>query len=162
MKNILWLRIFLVLAAIVYIISGISLGISSMVGWNTAYLIINGFHVAILVLDRLTIDLPANTKEIYRQYFSILTTREFKKLITTNPFLVFSKEAIIHEAMVPDRLFIVLEGEVNIVKGGRSIAWLEAGDLIGEMSFMSKDAASANALAIGETTCAYWSHDDLE
>lgn len=162
LSNILWLRIFLVLAAIVYIISGVSLGITSMVGWNTAYLAINLFHAALLLLDKSTITLPEETKEVYHQFFSSMSTREFKKIITINQFKTVKGEKLIGEGEVTDRLFILLEGKVDIIKSGKTIASLNSGDLVGEMSFMSKDPASADAIAAEVVKYAYWTHDDLD
>jgi hypothetical protein len=162
LRNILWLRILLVCAAITYIISGVNLGITSMIGWNSAYLVINLFHIAVLLLDKITISLPQETRKIYLRYFSTLSTREFRKLITINGFCIFQDDHIVHEFEVPDRLYIVLRGTVNVVKGNHTIATLKAGDFIGEMSFLSKQPASANAQAKDLVQCAYWTHDDLE
>ncbi len=162
LSNILWLRIFLVLAAIVYIISGITLGITSMIGWNTAYLVINLFHVFVLILDKSTISLPDETKDIYQQFFSSMSTREFKKIITLNPFCLAQSEQLIKEGEVTDKLFMVLSGKVNIISKGQTIASLHSGDLIGEMSFMSKQPASATAIAVNDVRYAYWTHQDLE
>ena len=162
LKNILWLRILLVIAAIIYIISGISLGITSMIGWNSAYLLINLSHVVILLLDRVTIALPEETVEIYHRYFSTLSTREFKKLVINNEFCIFQDDMIVNEGESPDRLYIVLRGNVNIVKDGATLARLDPGDFIGEMSFLTKDAASASAYAENMVQCAFWTHVDLE
>jgi len=160
--NILWLRILLVIASTIYIISGVSLGITSMVGWNSAYLAINLYHITFLLLDKITISLPDETKDIYHRFFSTLSTREFKKLIMMNQFCIFHREIIIQESEMTDKLFIVLAGEVDIVKSGKKIASLKPGHLIGEMSFMSHESASANAVALGNVQCAYWTHADLE
>lgn len=162
LSNMLWLRVFLVLAAIVYIISGVNLGITQMVGWNSAYLVINLFHIALLLLDKSTIALPEETKKIYPKFFSAMSTREFKKLITTNQFQTVKGERLIGEGEITDKLFILLDGKVDIVKSGEIITSLNSGDLIGEMSFMSKDPASANAIAAEVVTYAYWTHEDLE
>lgn len=162
LRSILWLRIFLVFAAITYIVSGASLGISSMVGWNAAYLAINLFHITLLLLDKVTITLPEETRKIYHRYFSTLSTREFKKLIMSNGFCTFQDQNIVDESEVPDRLFIVLRGKVNIVKNDVTIATLKAGDFIGEMSFLSKERATANAYAKDFVQCAYWTHEDLQ
>ncbi|MBC8210109.1 MAG: cyclic nucleotide-binding domain-containing protein [Gammaproteobacteria bacterium] len=162
LRNILWLRILLVIASCIYIFSGISLGISSMVGWNSAYLAINLYHVGLLLLDKITITLPEETRNIYHQYFSLLSTREFRKLVMTNPFCSFNDSTIIQQFEVTDKLYIVLTGKVNIMSAGRVIAELNPGDLIGEMSFMSNEPASANAIALGMVECAYWTHADLE
>jgi len=162
LRNILWLRVFLVFAAITYIVSGINLGITSMIGWNSAYLVINLGHIGLLLLDRITITLPEETKNVYQRYFSTLSTREFKKLITKNSFSIFQDEAIVHEFEVPNRLFIILRGKVNIIKDKKTIATLKSGDFIGEMSFLSKEPASASAVAENLVQCAYWTHDDLD
>ena len=162
LSNILWLRIFLVLASFVYIFSGIQLGVTSMVGWNTAYLVINLYHVVMLFLDKSTITLPEETKEIYHQYFSMMSTREFKKTITVNHFKTVKGEKLIGEGEVTDKLFILLEGTVDVVKSGKKIARLNAGDFVGEMSFMSNNTASADVIATKEVKYAYWTHKDLD
>ncbi|MFT5225112.1 MAG: hypothetical protein ACI8XX_000859 [Polaribacter sp.] len=161
LKNILWLRILFVLASIIYIVSGISLGITSMIGWNSAYLIINLVHIAILALDRLTIALPAETVAVYHQHFSTISTREFKKLITTNEFCIYQNQMIVEENEFSDHLCIILNGAVHITKNGKKLATLQNGDFVGEMRFLTREAASANAYAENVVQCAYWTHSDL-
>lgn len=162
LRNILWLRILLVAAATIYIISGVILDITSMIGWNTAYLLINFYHIVLLLLDRITINLPEETRKLYHLYFSSLSTREFKKLISTNSFKHAQDQVIVEESEVLERLFIILHGDVEIMKSGRPIASLGAGAFIGEMSFLSKEPASASAHARGLLHYAYWTRDDLE
>jgi len=94
--------------------------------------------------------------------FSSLSTREFKKLITNNRFKVVQDDMIVAESEVPERLFIILRGKVEIMKSGSCIASLGAGDFVGEMSFLSKEPASASAHARDLVQYAYWTHDDLE
>ena len=112
-----------------------------------AYLLINLSHVVILLHDRVTIALPEDTVKVYRRYFSALSTREFKKLIMNNEFRIFQDDMIINEGESPNRLYIVLRGTVNIVKDGATLATLNPGDFIGEMSFLTKDRTSASAYA---------------
>lgn len=162
LRSILWLRILLACAAIIYIVSGINLGITSMIGWNAAYLAINLFHIGLLMLDKITITLPRETVRLYHKYFSTLSTREFKKLIMSNGFSIFQDQNIIDQSEVPDRLYILLRGNIDIIKNNEIIASLKAGDFIGEMSFLSKEPASANAYANNFVQCAYWTHDDLD
>lgn len=159
--NILWLRVLLVFASTIYIISGLSLGITSMVGWNSAYLAINLYHISLLILDRSSISLPKDTRGIYERYFSTMSTREFKKILMMNSFCTVKDTQIIADGEITAKLFIVLKGKVNIVSSGEIIASLQSGDLIGEMSFMSKEPASASAVAVDVVQYAYWSHDDL-
>ena len=162
LRSILWLRILLVVAAIIYIVSGISMGIASMIGWNTAYLLINCYLIVYLLLDKLTFALPEETRTIYGRFFSTLSTREFGKLVTTNGFEIFQDEDIVRELDVPDRLYLVLRGKVEIHRHGRRVATLGVGGFIGEMSFLSKEPASASAVAVDLVQCAYWTHADLD
>lgn len=162
LRSILWLRILMACAAITYIVSGVSLGITSMIGWNSAYLAINLFHIGLLLLDKVTITLLPETRGIYQRYFSTMSTREFKKLITNNSFCLFQDQNIITEFEVPKKLFIVLRGKVDVVRDGNTIATLRVGDFIGEMSFLTREPASASACATDLVQCAYWTHDDLE
>lgn len=162
LTNILWLRIFLVLTTIFYVISGVMLEITSMIGWNSAFFVINLYHVVFLFWDKSTITLPKETKEIYHLSFSTMSTREFKKVITINQFQTIKGGQLITEGERTNRLFIILEGKVSIIKFGKTIALLNVGDLIGEMSFMSKEPASANAIATEQIKYAYWNHDDLD
>ena len=162
LRNILWLRVLLVLASTVYIISGVNLGITSIIGWNAAFLVINIYHIILLVLDKVTINLPGNTVGIYHQHFSTLSTREFKKLIVTNQVITVENEEIIRESEVTDKIFIILSGYVDIVSANNAIASLGEGDMIGEMGFLTKEPASAQAIAHGKVLCAFWTHDDLD
>jgi len=162
LRSMLWLRILLVCAALVYIVSGVSLGLTAMVGWNLAYVAINLYHIVFLLLDRITINLPPETRKVYQRYFSSMSTREFRKLITSNGFRIFQDQNIVDEGEVPDKLFIILRGHVNVVRDNETIARLGAGNFIGEMSFVSKEPASANAWAEDLVQCAFWTHDDLE
>lgn len=162
LRSILWLRILLVAAAMVYILSGVTLGITSMIGWNTAYLLINSYHIVLLLLDRITITLPKETRHLYQLYFSSLSTREFKKLFNISRYENAKDAVIIEESEVLEKLFIILNGKVEIMKSGNLIASLGAGDFIGEMSFLSKEPASASAHARGLLQYAYWTRGDLE
>lgn len=162
LKSLLWLRISIAAGAVVFILAGAASGQASVVGWNSAYLVINLGHIALLLLDRTAITLPEETRGIYQRCFPTLSTREFSRLIHCNGFDTFQDQNIIDQNEIPDRLFFVLRGEVDIVRGGETIATLGAGAFIGEMSFLSKEPASANARARNFVQCAYWTHDDLE
>lgn len=161
-SNMLWLRIFLIVAAILYIITGVSLGLTSMAGWNIAYLIINSYHVAVILFNKSTVMLPDQIKDIYKEAFTTLTTREFKKIIMTNPYHAYqSGEKIMSEGEETNELFLLLSGNVSVIASQKEIAAISSGDFIGEMSFMSKQTASADVFAKNDVVVAYWTHADL-
>lgn len=160
-SNILWLRVFLIVAAVLYIISGVIMDLTSMAGWNFVYLLINLYHTGLLLLNKSTVLLPDEIKDVYKSAFTSLTTREFKKLIMMNPFETLSHERVISEGETTNKLFFLLSGEASVWKAGKSIASISPGDFIGEMSFMSNQFASADVNANNTIRVAYWTHDDL-
>ena len=161
-KSLLWLRALVAAAAIISILAAIGLGQASTIGWNIAILGINLTHIGMMLTDRMAITLPEETRGIYQRCFSSLSTREFRKLITNNGFSTFQDQNIIDQNQVPDRLYFILRGQVKIVRDEDTIATLGAGAFVGEMSFLSKEPASASAWADNFVQCAYWTHDDLE
>ena len=162
LSNIFWLRIFLVVAAILYIITGLSLGLTSMTGWNLAYLIINFYHVVLILLNKSTVLLPDELKVIYRESFSSLTTREFKKVIHTNPYHVYATgDKIITENETTNELYLLLSGKAVVMSAQKQLTTLSNGDFIGEMSFIGEQTASADVYATNEVIVAYWTHSDL-
>ncbi len=160
--NILWLRVLLVVAATLYIITGVSLGLTSMAGWNAAYLLINLYHVFILLRDKNIITLPEETRLIYREVFSSLSTREFKKLMSINSFESVVDKQLFKEGSETDKLMIIVEGKADVIKSNKVIASLHSGDLMGEMSFVSGNPASADVVAVGKLRYAFWTHKDIE
>lgn len=59
---------------------------------------------------------------------------------------------LMHQGQESDRLYIVLEGELNVsVRGIGIVAKLTSGDVVGEMSFVTKQLPAADVIA--KTPC---------
>lgn len=56
-------------------------------------------------------------------------------------------EVIFCEGDFGDRLFVIISGDVDIIRHGQAIASLKAGDVFGEMALISDEMRSAQALA---------------
>ncbi|GAA0402999.1 hypothetical protein GCM10009133_09650 [Cocleimonas flava] len=161
-SNILWLRVFLIIAALLYILAGVSLGLTSMAGWNAAYFLINSYHAGMILFNKSTVMLPDEIKGIYKEAFTTLTTREFKKIIMTNPYHAYKAgDKIMSEGQDTNELFLLLSGNTSVISSNKEIASIASGDFIGEMSFMSKQTASADVFAKDAVIVAYWTHEDL-
>jgi len=55
---------------------------------------------------------------------------------------------LIHEGKPIDSLFIVIEGEFSVEKGGAELARLDVGEVVGEMSFLDARPPSATVTAL--------------
>lgn len=61
-------------------------------------------------------------------------------------------ETLIREGADTDGLYIVLSGEVEVVRGGHTLARLHEGELFGEMSLLKKTVASADVVTTRRTS----------
>jgi serine/threonine protein kinase len=62
------------------------------------------------------------------------------------------REEIIVEGDIDDSFFIIVHGEVAVVKNGRELRQLRAGDCFGEMGYLAKTRRTATIIAHGPTT----------
>jgi len=60
-------------------------------------------------------------------------------------------DMIFNEGDHGDSLYIIISGKVSVTRGGKSIAMLEQGNCIGEMSLLDQEPRSAGALAIEDS-----------
>ena len=59
---------------------------------------------------------------------------------------------LIEEGQAIQSLYIVIEGELAVVRSGTELARLDVGEVVGEMSFLSSRPASATVSALTPTT----------
>lgn len=62
-------------------------------------------------------------------------------------------DAIVRTGDPGDELFVVLEGEVRVVRDGREITRIEAGSFFGEVSVLDGGSRSADVVAAGPVRC---------
>ncbi|HOK06342.1 MAG TPA: cyclic nucleotide-binding domain-containing protein [Syntrophales bacterium] len=63
-------------------------------------------------------------------------------------------ELIVAEGTFDNRMYVLMEGEVKVVKGGAVIDTLRrTGDIFGEMGVVDGEPRSASVYAVGEATC---------
>ena len=96
-SNVLWLRVLLVIGACFYILAGNVLGLTSMIGWHIAYVLINIAHVVKLLLDRHATSLSEPMLSLYSEKFSAIKPREFKRIMGLNPESVASSEILLEQ-----------------------------------------------------------------
>ena len=76
-RDILWLRIVLILAELCLFALGIVTDDVGLIGWNLVFIGINAVHVVQLIRDRQPAPIDAELSDIYAHLFSVMTSREF-------------------------------------------------------------------------------------
>ncbi|HET6613236.1 MAG TPA: cyclic nucleotide-binding domain-containing protein [Kofleriaceae bacterium] len=76
--------------------------------------------------------------------------------------LVNAGDAILREGEANDTLFVVVSGSVEVTSGGEALASLGTGAVVGEMSLISRQPASANVTAATDTVVLCLGRDDFD
>lgn len=70
-------------------------------------------------------------------------------------------DEVFREGEPGDSLYLVIEGQIRIHRGGNEVATLGARQVFGEMALLDSDPRSASASAISVLTCLRISSDDF-
>jgi CRP/FNR family cyclic AMP-dependent transcriptional regulator len=90
--------------------------------------------------------------------FAGLSKRRIRALARVSMAAVFREgETIIRQGSAGSELFVILDGGVNVVRGGRTVARLSPGDVFGEISLLDGGPRTADVIADLPTRCVYLS-----
>lgn len=160
-RTITWLRVMLVAAAVGFVAYGAIEGIRSMLIWN---LVTGSMHTFRLVRDYLqqrSVTLTQEQTQIRDDFMSGLGDFDFSLLWAMGEGRNYHDQVLIADGDEPTTVSIVLDGVALIERDGDVIRGIRRGGLIGEMSFVSGQAANATVRADGTLTVHQWRQSDL-
>jgi hypothetical protein len=163
-KDILILRSLFAFGTLFFFITGIITVSPVMILINFLHTTINTIQIIHILIERYSLSIPEELRAVYYDVFSIMKPKEFLSLIklgekiTTNDTKV---DFLFHEGDEQDVLILILSGEVNIEKSGRTIAKLGKHNFVGEMHFLTNKPMTADVRVIGEITYIRWHHARL-
>jgi len=160
-RDILWLRSILIGGQLSIMAYALSINNNIVAFWNILFVIINSIQVVRVIRERRPIDLPQDLYDLYDQIFSELTRREFLFFWEMGLMFQTKNKIIIKEGEHQNDLSLILSGTVNVVKNGKTIANLQRGSFIAEMSFLTNETASADVKAEGTVTHISWGQDKI-
>lgn len=163
-KDIFWLRALTVVAGFVlltfYALQ--PMPVIAAIVWNVTFTIINLYQLVLLILERRPVVLAEREQRLYRLVFRSLTPREFVKLLSVGRW----EEAPPNERLVEanralDRFMVIFAGKTAVRAGDKEIAQLGDGQFVGEMSFLTNQAPTADVVALEPTRYVAWPKRDL-
>ena len=81
--------------------------------------------------------------------FSGFSKRQLRRLAGDTDELMFEpREAVVREGDLGETLFVVLEGEGKVVRGGRKVGTMLPGDFFGELAAIDAQPRSATVVAV--------------
>ncbi len=128
--------------------------------WSVLNIAINLLMIAIILRDKRTSSFSDDELRLFHS-LSGLTPSDFRKIVKLGKWNRSTAETVLSvEGQPLDKLHYVLEGGVDIEKGGRSFS-LEPGMFIGEVAFLKKWPASATVKVKPGSLYFSWPHAEL-
>jgi len=161
-RDILWLRVLSVTG------SGFFIGFFALtdttagIVWNTAFALLNGYHIARLVHERRPVALTADEVRLHSAVFPSLTSRELSRLARAGTWQDLSPgESICEQGQALGHLVVLHTGVAAVEVGEERVAELRPGAFIGEMSFLTGAATSATVRAVESVRTISWPAAEL-
>lgn len=162
-RDVLWLRGILVAAQSVLATYAYLRGPEFLpyVFWNALFVLINLYWVARLLRERAAVKLPDELRPVYERHFAALTAAEFLRLWRDGERQRVHDAQLVREGTRPDALYFLLSGAVSVRRNGRSLAVLGPGNFVAEMSLLTGERTTADAVAQGPVEYLAWPADRL-
>lgn len=154
------LRMFLVGAAICFIVFGSIVGNWSMVAWNVLTGILNSRQLILHARRRRALVLSAEDESSRKRWFGDLDAFDFASLWSMGEDVDVKDERIVEAGHQHASTSLILDGVIEVQRGGTTVT-LGAGALIGEMSLVSGAPATADVDAVGPVRLRQWSDQRL-
>ncbi len=130
--------------------------------WNTAFLVINGYQVYRLLLERRPVRLSVEQQRLYGMGFDRLSPRDFVRLIEQGQWVDREVgEVLAEQGAAVRRLTVLVEGAARVAVGTETISTLAPGQFVGEMSYITGQPACAQVAMATGGRCLHWERDTL-
>lgn len=127
---------------------------------NGALAAANVVMIIVVARERTTFSMAGETMAIYA-HFTKLSPGQFRRLYRLAREITVSDETELTQVDRPvDQLFYVLDGGVTISKGDKA-ADIPGSMFVGEIAYLTGEAASASVTARPHTRYLAWDHADL-
>jgi CRP-like cAMP-binding protein len=146
LTNVFWLRVVAVVALFLEIIYFRITGTSANTGvpWDSLFIAINLYQLIWLVRERINSTLPEKDAVMLRQSFEGLTDAQIARMLRAADWQDCEPGRILTRQDAPvDALYFLCTGRANVEVNGSHITYLEKGSFIGEIAYLTGNAATA-------------------
>lgn len=161
-RDVLWLRMTMVLAQSVLGLYAWSLGLTNNVAWNAVFVMINVAWTIRILRERRAVALPQHLKVLHRRHFSALSAGEFLRWWRLGNPETLHGGRLTTNGVFPESLYFVLSGTARVSRDGAHVTHLEAGHFVAEMSLITGRPANADVFADGTIEVMRWAVQELK
>lgn len=126
--------------------------------WNVVYVVVNAVQIALLVRERVRGQLTPTEAALRERVFPWMPAHKFATLVRLAVLARVEPgdPALVERGQAVEALWLVQDGELEVVVDGRCVATCISGDFVGEMAFIDRVAASATVRARVPSTLLVW------
>jgi CRP-like cAMP-binding protein len=164
-RDILWLRLFAVAAALIsvpyFILQPAPLWVP--IGWTCLFATINAFQSCRLFIERRPIQLTPEEEEVRRLVFPHLAPRRVLQVLSIGTWVTTEPDEQLIEAGKPlEAISLIVRGKVRVTDQGRVLGNLVPGNLVGSALILSGIPAQVDARAIEPVRAVRWEIKTLD
>jgi hypothetical protein len=164
LTSMVWLRVLAIIAAIStfpYFYFQLE-PLWSALFWQACFLTVNLVNLLILLFSMRATNFDEDEELAYGIKFSELKPYEVRPIFKyAQRMSAAAGQLLLEDGAQNQRLFLILEGDLKVIKNGAEIAVLGPGHFVGELSFLSDHAVSADVVAGRETRLMLWDKGSL-
>jgi len=164
-RDILWLRILTVIAALCLMpyFYFQTVPIMTPIYWNIGFTALNIFWIALLLLERRPIRLSAEEEHLCELVFRTMTSREMIKILKLATWRTANAdECFINRGSKLDQLIVIYSGKACVEVDGKSVAEILPGQFIGSISYITEETAPTDIVAAEPTCYVTWPKTQLK
>ncbi len=165
MRDILWLRVFTVIAAACLILYFYFLPnpLLTPVYWNILFIALNVFWIVRLLLERRPVQLTAEEKQLCELVFRLVSPREMISLLKIGKWKTAeANERLVAGGSELDVLMLIHSGQACLIVDGVKTQTVNPGQFMGSISFITDEIASADLVALEPTRYLQWKKSSLK
>jgi hypothetical protein len=164
LTSMVWLRVLAIIAAVStfpYFYLQVE-PLWSALFWQSCFLAVNLVNLLILLYSMRRASFDENENLAYETKFSELKPYEVRPIFKyATQELVESGHVLLKDGQQNQTLYLILDGQCRVLKKGIEVAVLERGHFVGELSFLSGDAVSADVVTVGNAILMSWNKQTL-
>ena len=165
-RDILWLRLLSVvggLCVLAFVTVGPGAVNPQAKYWQSVFLLINGFNLAVLLRERRVVPLSDEEERLRQLALSDFSPRDVSRILSRAAWEDAAEgETVISAGSTTGRLLVLVGGTAAVEADGERRAVLRDGQFVGEMSFITGGPASADVRAVSDLRYAAWDRHDLD
>lgn len=158
-RDILWLRLFAVGAALIsipyFVLQPTTLW--APLSWSVVFAAINLLQSWRLYVERRPVKLTAEEEEIRRLVFRDLPPRKVLQVLSIGSWTMLEAgERLLERGKLPDAVSLIVRGKVRVMRDGRVLGELIAGDIVGSALIFSGVPADLDAVTVERVRTMRW------